>query len=173
MKIYLLNPPFVENFVRCGRWQGAAARSGGLVEKAHINYVASADGDFIPLKNWLENLVCDLDNSIVAVEGRIKNIRKGLWKGVIVLALNILFERLDIKEMFIVKKYQVPDFFDEYKREKLDLPWPCSTRWNTVYFESSEAVGRDNRTDSSPKNLQTLDINSPLYHKTSVQELGV
>lgn len=30
MKIYLLNPPFVENFVRCGRWQGAAARSGGL-----------------------------------------------------------------------------------------------------------------------------------------------
>lgn len=30
MKVYLLNPPFVENFVRCGRWQGAAARSGGL-----------------------------------------------------------------------------------------------------------------------------------------------
>lgn len=30
MKIYLLNPPFVEGFVRCGRWQGAVARSGGL-----------------------------------------------------------------------------------------------------------------------------------------------
>lgn len=30
VKIYLLNPPFIENFVRCGRWQGAAARSGGL-----------------------------------------------------------------------------------------------------------------------------------------------
>jgi radical SAM superfamily enzyme YgiQ (UPF0313 family) len=30
VKIYLLNPPFVPNFVRCGRWQGAAARSGGL-----------------------------------------------------------------------------------------------------------------------------------------------
>jgi radical SAM superfamily enzyme YgiQ (UPF0313 family) len=30
MKIYLLNPPFVKGFVRCGRWQGAAARSGGL-----------------------------------------------------------------------------------------------------------------------------------------------
>jgi radical SAM superfamily enzyme YgiQ (UPF0313 family) len=30
MKIYLLNPPFLENFVRCGRWQGATARSGGL-----------------------------------------------------------------------------------------------------------------------------------------------
>lgn len=30
MKIYLLNPPFMDGFVRCGRWQGAAARSGGL-----------------------------------------------------------------------------------------------------------------------------------------------
>ena len=26
MKIYLLNPPFVDNFVRCGRWQGGVAR---------------------------------------------------------------------------------------------------------------------------------------------------
>ncbi len=30
MNVYLLNPPFKTNFVRCGRWQGAAARSGGL-----------------------------------------------------------------------------------------------------------------------------------------------
>lgn len=30
MRIYLLNPPFVKGFVRCGRWQGATARSGGL-----------------------------------------------------------------------------------------------------------------------------------------------
>lgn len=30
MRIYLLNPPFLPNFVRCGRWQGATARSGGL-----------------------------------------------------------------------------------------------------------------------------------------------
>jgi len=30
MRVYLLNPPFVKGFVRCGRWQGAVARSGGL-----------------------------------------------------------------------------------------------------------------------------------------------
>ncbi len=30
MKVYILNPPFVPNFVRCGRWQGVVARSGGL-----------------------------------------------------------------------------------------------------------------------------------------------
>lgn len=30
MRIYLLNPPFVKGFVRCGRWQGGVARGGGL-----------------------------------------------------------------------------------------------------------------------------------------------
>jgi anaerobic magnesium-protoporphyrin IX monomethyl ester cyclase len=30
MRVYLLNPPFMPNFVRCGRWQGVAARSGGM-----------------------------------------------------------------------------------------------------------------------------------------------
>ena len=41
MKIYLLNPPFVENFVRCGRWQGAAARSGGLDYPKWLAYSAA------------------------------------------------------------------------------------------------------------------------------------
>lgn len=30
MRIYLLNPPFLRNFVRCGRWQGGVARGGTL-----------------------------------------------------------------------------------------------------------------------------------------------
>lgn len=30
MKVLLLNPPFLPNFVRSGRWQGASARSGGM-----------------------------------------------------------------------------------------------------------------------------------------------
>ncbi len=30
MRIYLLNPPFLPNFVRCGRWQGVVARGGGM-----------------------------------------------------------------------------------------------------------------------------------------------
>ncbi|MDD2627180.1 MAG: hypothetical protein PHI87_06515, partial [Candidatus Methanomethylophilus sp.] len=41
MKIYLLNPPFVKNFVRCGRWQGAAARSGGLDYPKWLAYTAA------------------------------------------------------------------------------------------------------------------------------------
>ena len=38
MKIYLLNPPFVENFVRCGRWQGVAARGGTLYYPLWLAY---------------------------------------------------------------------------------------------------------------------------------------
>jgi radical SAM superfamily enzyme YgiQ (UPF0313 family) len=38
MKIYLLNPPFIENFVRCGRWQGVAARGGTLYYPIWLAY---------------------------------------------------------------------------------------------------------------------------------------
>ena len=38
MRIYLLNPPFVENFVRCGRWQGVAARGGTLYYPIWLAY---------------------------------------------------------------------------------------------------------------------------------------
>ncbi|MCW4005040.1 MAG: B12-binding domain-containing radical SAM protein [Candidatus Bathyarchaeota archaeon] len=40
MKVYLLNPPFKPNFVRCGRWQGASARSGGLDYPKWLAYTA-------------------------------------------------------------------------------------------------------------------------------------
>jgi anaerobic magnesium-protoporphyrin IX monomethyl ester cyclase len=40
MKIYLLNPPFVPNFVRCGRWQGVAARGGTLNYPIWLSYAA-------------------------------------------------------------------------------------------------------------------------------------
>lgn len=38
MKIYLLNPPFLKNFVRCGRWQGVAARGKTLYFPLWIAY---------------------------------------------------------------------------------------------------------------------------------------
>ena len=40
MKIYVLNPPFIENFVRCGRWQGVAARGGTLYYPIWLAYAA-------------------------------------------------------------------------------------------------------------------------------------
>lgn len=38
MKIYLLNAPFKENFVRCGRWQGVAARAGTMYYPIWLSY---------------------------------------------------------------------------------------------------------------------------------------
>ena len=38
MRIYLLNPPFVPNFVRCGRWQGVVARGGTLYYPIWLAY---------------------------------------------------------------------------------------------------------------------------------------
>lgn len=38
MKIYLLNAPFIKNFVRCGRWQGVAARGKTLYYPIWLAY---------------------------------------------------------------------------------------------------------------------------------------
>lgn len=40
MKIYLLNPPFIKNFVRCGRWQGVTARGKTLYYPIWLSYAA-------------------------------------------------------------------------------------------------------------------------------------
>jgi anaerobic magnesium-protoporphyrin IX monomethyl ester cyclase len=40
MKIYLLNPPFKPNYVRCGRWQGVTARGGGMDYPKWLAYAA-------------------------------------------------------------------------------------------------------------------------------------
>lgn len=41
MKIYFLNPPYIKNFVRCGRWQGVAARGKTLNYPIWLSYAAS------------------------------------------------------------------------------------------------------------------------------------
>lgn len=38
MKIYLINPPFIKHFVRCGRWQGVASRGGTLYYPIWLSY---------------------------------------------------------------------------------------------------------------------------------------
>ena len=40
MKVYLLNAPFIKNFVRCGRWQGVAARGKTLYYPIWLAYAA-------------------------------------------------------------------------------------------------------------------------------------
>lgn len=44
MRVYLLNPPFKPNFVRCGRWQGAVARGGTLYYPIWLAYATGILG---------------------------------------------------------------------------------------------------------------------------------
>jgi cellulose synthase/poly-beta-1,6-N-acetylglucosamine synthase-like glycosyltransferase len=54
------------------------ARQVGL-ENSKGEYVAFTDADCIPERNWLENLVKELDEDSVGVGGGIKNIGEGIW----------------------------------------------------------------------------------------------
>ncbi len=59
------------------------------VENAKGDFIAFTDADCIPEKNWLENLVKELDiNEIIGAGGGIKNIGDGLWEKSINLAMN-------------------------------------------------------------------------------------
>ena len=57
-------------------------RAGGCqvgVENAQGEYVAFTDGDCIPDKCWLANLVKEFDGNVVGVGGRFEDIGEGLW----------------------------------------------------------------------------------------------
>ncbi len=63
---------------------GAARQIG--VEHAEGEYLAFTDGDCIPGKDWLKNLVGGFDEGIVGVGGGIQNIGQGIWTESINLA---------------------------------------------------------------------------------------
>ncbi|AKB43080.1 B12-binding domain-containing radical SAM protein [Methanosarcina vacuolata] len=65
MRVYFLNPPFLPNFVRCGRWQGCSSRSGGLDYPKWLAYATAVVGQSFkdvklvdaPAKKWDLNKV--------------------------------------------------------------------------------------------------------------------
>ena len=64
---------------------GAARQIG--VEQAEGEYLAFTDGDCIPGRDWLKNLIGGFGEGIVGVGGSIKNIGRGIWTNSINLAL--------------------------------------------------------------------------------------
>ena len=63
---------------------GAARQIG--VEQAEGEYLAFTDGDCIPGKDWLKNLVAGFGEGIVGVGGGIQNVGRGIWTNSINLA---------------------------------------------------------------------------------------
>ena len=57
-------------------------RAGGCqvgVENAQGEYVAFTDGDCLPDKDWLANLMREFDGNVVGVGGRFEDVGEGLW----------------------------------------------------------------------------------------------
>ena len=68
MKAYVLNPPFVPHFARCGRWQGIATRGGTLNYPIWLAYATGVlENQFgkgvrlidAPARNWNREDVTD------------------------------------------------------------------------------------------------------------------
>ncbi len=67
---------------------GAARQIG--VEHAEGEYLAFTDGDCIPDRDWLKNLIGGFGEGIVGVGGGIRNIGRGIWTNSINLAFATL-----------------------------------------------------------------------------------
>jgi GT2 family glycosyltransferase len=76
--------------VGAGTGAGAAGTAGAArqigVEQAEGEYLAFTDGDCIPGKDWLKNLVAGFGEGIVGVGGGIQNVGRGIWTNSINLA---------------------------------------------------------------------------------------
>lgn len=80
MNIYLLNPPFLPGFVRCGRWQGVTARGGTLDYPKWLAYTTGLlekDGNMVKLRDAVASKysvdaviseIRDFDPDIIVIE---------------------------------------------------------------------------------------------------------
>ncbi len=70
MRVYLLNPPFVPNFVRCGRWQGVSARSGGMDYPKWLAYATGILEKQFPDVRLVDAPACKWDRDTVLEDAR-------------------------------------------------------------------------------------------------------
>ena len=65
MRIYLLNPPFVPKFVRCGRWQGVVARGGTLYYPIWLAYATGVVEERYKNVKLVDAIACNWDEEEV------------------------------------------------------------------------------------------------------------
>jgi anaerobic magnesium-protoporphyrin IX monomethyl ester cyclase len=90
MRIYLLNAPFMDNFVRCGRWQGVAARGGTMYYPIWLSYataVLEKEGHEVKLvdaiaNKWTNEQTIDdakkFDPDLIVVDSNFSSLRSDI-----------------------------------------------------------------------------------------------
>lgn len=188
MKIYLLNPPFKPNFVRCGRWQGVAARGGTLYYPLWLAYATGLleqSGhtaklvDAIAAKWDLETVINDvqtfnpdlivvdsnfssLDNDIQVANTLKKNSNaKTLLVGppASQFTEKILHEGVDI-----VARFEF-DFTLKEVADAIENGKPLSGIKGISYLEDGVVRHNPNREFTTEKDLDSLPFVSKVYKK--------
>lgn len=188
MKIYLLNPPFVPNFVRCGRWQGAAARSGGLDYPKWLAYATGVvEEEFkdvrlvdAPAWKWdrekvLEDainfnpdlIVVDSNFSSLSNDIQVTKLLKDNIKGaktVLVGPPVSQFPEIILKDdgVDIVAKFEC-DFTIKELAEAIDQDNNFSQIKGISYRENGKIIHNPDREFSSSENLDKMPFVSKVY----------
>lgn len=107
MRIYLANVPFIKNFVRCGRWQGAAARGKSFYYPIWLAYAAGYlekegyDVRFVDAiaNEWdLEKLLADASNfnpDLLVVESNFSSLKNDIK------VANLIKEKTDVVNIIV------------------------------------------------------------------------
>lgn len=189
MNIYVLNPPFKPNFVRCGRWQGAAARSGGLDYPKWLAYTTAVlEERFENVKlvdavaeNWNENeLINDVkhfDPDLTIIDSNFSSLSNDIHIAklikentgsttVMVGPPTSQFPNriLEAGGVDIVARFEY-DFTIREIAEALDNAQKVHTIKGISYKENGKIIHNENRKFTSSDDLDKIPFVSKIYKK--------
>jgi anaerobic magnesium-protoporphyrin IX monomethyl ester cyclase len=187
MRIYLLNPPFRPNYVRCGRWQGAVARGGGLDYPKWLAYATGvAEQSFkdvrlvdAPAWKWdkekvLEDIVkykpdmivLDSNFSSLGNDIRFSNAIKGRLEGVTTVSVGPPAcqypEKILEKGMDIVARYEY-DFTIKDIAEALEAGEKLGAVKGVSFKEKGKIVHNPDREFTTSEELDQIPFVSKVY----------
>lgn len=188
MRIYLLNAPYRPNFVRCGRWQGVAARGGTLYYPLWLAYATGLleqSGhtarlvDAIAAKWDLETVITDVqafDPDLIVVDSnfsslnndiRVANTLKKNSKAKTVLVgppASQFPEKILLDGVDIVARFEF-DFTLKEVAEAIESGKPLRDIKGISYLEDGVVQHNPNREFTTEKDLDSLPFVSKVYKK--------
>lgn len=188
MKVYLLNAPFRPNFVRCGRWQGVAARGGTLYYPLWLAYATGLleqSGhtarlvDAIAAKWDLETVISDIqafDPDLIVVDSNFSSLNNDIQvantlkknsnaKTVLVGPPASQFtEKILLDGVDIVARFEF-DFTLKEVAAAIESGKPLRDIKGISYLENGAVQHNPNREFTTEKDLDSLPFVSKVYKK--------